>query len=64
MIGATFELFAAHWRSWLLLGLVALFVPQMVNGAVDAVFHVLGGNDLWAGLSLASSERGERQSRA
>ncbi|HEY1387788.1 MAG TPA: hypothetical protein VGF38_04520 [Ktedonobacterales bacterium] len=54
LIGATFALFAAHWRSWLLLGLVALFVPQFVNGVVDAVFHVLGGNDLWAGLSLAS----------
>ena len=58
LIGATFALFAAHWRSWLLLGLVALFVPQLVNGAVDAVFHVLGGNDLWAGLSLASPGAG------
>ncbi len=58
LIGATFALFTAHWRSWLLLGLVALFVPQMVNGAVDAVFHVLGGNDLWAGLSLTSQSAG------
>lgn len=54
LIGATFALFAAHWRSWLLLGLVALFIPQIVNGVVDAVFHMLGGNDLWAGLSPAS----------
>jgi hypothetical protein len=58
LLGATFALFAAHWRSWLLLGLVALFVPQMVNSAVDVVFHVLGGNDLWAGLSLASQSAG------
>jgi hypothetical protein len=58
LIGATFALFAAHWRTWLLLGLVALFVPQIVNSAVDAVFHVLGGNDLWAGLSLASQGAG------
>jgi len=58
VIGATFALFAAHWRSWLLLGLVALFVPQMVNGAVDAVFHVLSGNEFWAGLSQASQGAG------
>jgi len=58
LIGATFALFAAHWRTWLLLGLVALFAPQIVNGAVDAVFHVLGGNDLWAGVSLASQGAG------
>jgi hypothetical protein len=58
LIGATFALFAAHWRSWLLLGLVALFVPQVVNGVVDAVFHLLGGNDLWAGLSPTSQTAG------
>jgi hypothetical protein len=44
----------AHWRRWLLLGVVALFLPQVIPGAVDALFHVLGGNDLWAGISGAS----------
>lgn len=54
LIRATFDLFVAHWRRWLLLGLVALFLPQIIPGAVDAVFHVLGGNDLWAGLPTAA----------
>ncbi|HEU4782870.1 MAG TPA: hypothetical protein VFS83_05995 [Ktedonobacterales bacterium] len=58
LIGATFALFAAHWRSWLLLGLVALFAPQVINGVVDSVFHVLGGNNLWAGLTPASQGAG------
>lgn len=50
LIGATFELFIAHWQRWLLLGIVALFLPRIISGAVDALFHVLGGNNLWAGL--------------
>jgi hypothetical protein len=58
LIGAILALFAAHWRTWLLLGLVALFVPQVVSGAVDAVFHVLAGNDLWAGLTLETQGTG------
>lgn len=55
LIGAVFELFIAHWRRWLLLGLVAVFVPEILHGSVDALFQVLGGNDLWAGLSFATS---------
>lgn len=54
LIGATFELFVAHWKRWLALGLVALFVPQAVSGVVDAVFHVLSGGSLWAGMPSAS----------
>jgi hypothetical protein len=34
---------------------VALIVPEVVSGAVDAVFSVLGGSDLWAGIAPASS---------
>lgn len=55
LIGATFELFFAHWRRWLLLGLLALIVPEIASGIVDAVFAVLGGSNLWAGLAPASS---------
>lgn len=55
LVGATFELFMAHWKSWLLLGIVALFVPEILRGGVDAVFHILGGHDLWAGLPLATN---------
>ena len=54
LIGATFELFVAHWRRWLLLGVVALFLPQVIPGAVDALFHVLDGNELWAGVTGAA----------
>lgn len=57
-MGAIFALFTAHWRRWLLLGVVALFVPQVINGAVDALFHVLGRNDLWAGLPLTTAGGG------
>jgi hypothetical protein len=58
LVGAAFALFTAHWRSWLLLGVVALFVPQIVQGVADALFHVIGGNDLWAGLSLSTQGTG------
>ena len=54
LIGAVFELFMAHWRRWLILGLVALLLPEVVRGGVDALFRVLGGHDLWAGLPLAT----------
>lgn len=56
LMGATFELFVAHWKRWLALGLVALFVPQIVSGGIDAVFHVVGGNSLWAGMPAATSQ--------
>lgn len=56
LIGAIFELFMAHWRRWLLLGLVALLIPEILSGAVDAIFHVAGGNNLWAGVSPAASQ--------
>lgn len=54
LIGAVFELFMAHWQRWLLLALVALILPEVVRGGVDAVFRVLGGHDLWEGLPLAA----------
>jgi hypothetical protein len=55
LIGATFDLFLAHWKQWLLLGFVALFVPEIIRGSVDALFQVLGGGDLWAGLAASSN---------
>ena len=50
LIGAAFELFVAHWRLWLLLGLAALLIPEIVHGAADAVIQVVGGKNLWAGV--------------
>lgn len=58
LIGAIFALFKAHWKRWLLLGVVALFAPYVLSGVVDVIFHVLGGNDLWAGLPLATTRGG------
>ncbi|MGE5333955.1 MAG: hypothetical protein ACM3N4_04580 [Nitrososphaerota archaeon] len=55
LIAAAFELFIAHWRRWLLLGVVTLFLPHVIQGAVDALFRVLSGSDLWAGLPPATS---------
>lgn len=55
LIAAVFELFIAHWRRWLLLGVVTLFLPHIIPGAVDALFRVLSGSDLWAGLAPATS---------
>jgi hypothetical protein len=52
LLSGTFELFKAHWRRWLLLGLVALLLPQVLAGVLDTVFHLLGGGDLWAGLPM------------
>lgn len=58
LIGAAFELFVAHWRLWLLLGLVALLIPEIVRGAVDAVIQVAGGQGLWAPLPTSGSSSG------
>ena len=53
LIGAAFELFVAHWRLWLLLGLVTLLIPNVLNGAVDAVIQLVRGQNLWAAVTSA-----------
>ena len=58
LIGATFELFMAHWRLWLLLGLAALFIPEVIHGAVDAVIQVASGQSLWAAIPAPANGSG------
>jgi hypothetical protein len=58
LIGAAFELFVAHWRLWLLLGLAALFIPEVLRGSVDAVIQVAGGHSLWAGVPATTPGSG------
>lgn len=58
LIGAAFELFVAYWRLWLLLGLVTLLIPNVLNGAVDAVFQLVRGHSLWAAAVSSASGAG------
>ncbi len=58
LIGAAFELFVAHWRLWLLLGLAALLIPDVINGAIDAVIQMIRGQSLWAAPITAAGGTG------
>lgn len=58
LIGAAFELFVAHWRLWLLLGLAALLIPDVINGAVDAVIQMIRGQSLWAAALSSAGASG------
>lgn len=58
LIGAAFELFRAHWRLWLLLGLAALLLPEVIRGSVDAVIQVVGGHSLWAAVPATTPGSG------
>jgi hypothetical protein len=54
IIAATIQLFTAQWRRWLLLGLVAIFVPEVIRGGIEAVFQVASGQNLFAGVPVST----------
>jgi hypothetical protein len=47
VIGATFELFFAHWRRWIALGLCVAFLPAALTGALQVGVYLALGLNPW-----------------
>jgi hypothetical protein len=54
LIGASFRLFRAHWREWLLLGLIVSAPPAILSGALQMLFYAVRGFNPWRGLDTAA----------
>ncbi len=47
ILGAVFSLFGAHWRAWLLLGLLVSFIPNAITGVGQVLIYLGLGLDPW-----------------
>src|SRR5262249_29372288 len=47
VLGAVFNLFAAHWRAWVALGLLVTLIPGVLSGASQVLLYLSIGLDPW-----------------